>query len=101
MPRFVTITKWTPETAQKCWNKMTAIVRGEAPKAVNDAWAKLKIITIELAYGKNCSVTVTETEDMVAASVVLRYLGDVATLEVFPTIGLEDALKVRAMFEKK
>lgn len=80
---------------------MTALVRGAAPKGVNEAWAKLKIITVEMSYGNNCCVSVTETEDMIASSVVLRYLSDACTLEAFPSIGLEDALKVREISEKK
>ncbi|KPV64389.1 MAG: hypothetical protein AOA66_0200 [Candidatus Bathyarchaeota archaeon BA2] len=97
MVRFVTITRWTPQTARALDERWNTVITGKAPKAVLDAFAKVKVIALEISMGNNLSVLVYEIEekDLVEANIVGRYLKDVCTMETYPTIAFEDFLKVR------
>ena len=97
MVRFVSITRWTPQTVRaldELWNTVTT---GKAPKAVLDAFAKFKVIAFEFSLGNNLVVMVSEVEekDLVDAAIVTRYLQSVCTMESYQTISFEDYLKVR------
>ena len=96
MGMFVTITRWTPETARAIRERWMTVVNGKAPKAVLDGFAKVKVITQVTSLVNNCSVMVYELKDkdVVEANNVPQYLGDVCTMETFPVITIEDWLKV-------
>jgi len=68
-----------------------------APKAVMDAFAKMKIIAQVISPQNGCSVMVVEVTDQtwLDGTVVSRYVGDVASLECFPVCSLEEWLKVK------
>jgi len=93
---FVTITRWTPETSRALQERWLTVVNGTAPKAVLDAFAKVKVITQVTSLVNNCSVMVYELKDkdVVEANNVPHYLGDVCTMETFPVITIEDWVKV-------
>lgn len=93
---FVSITRWTPETARALQERWMTVVNGKAPKAVLDAQAKFKVIAQVVSLTNNCSVMVYEIEDKyrVEANNVASYLQDVCTMETFPVITMEDWLKV-------
>ena len=93
---FVTITRWTPQTTRALTERWMTVVNGTAPKAVLDAFAKIKVITQVTSLVNNLSVMVYEIEekDIVEANNVAAYLADVCTMETYPVITEEDWLKV-------
>jgi len=96
MARYVTIIRWTPQTARAIRKRWDTVVNGTAPKAVLDAFAKTKVIAQEISLDNNLSVMVYEVEekDIVEGSVVSLYLQDVCTQETYPVISFEDWMKV-------
>ena len=96
MVMFVTITRWTPETARALQERYMTVVKGTAPKAVLDAFAKFKIITEVTSLPSNIAVMVYELadKDFVEANNAAIYLQDVCTQETFPVITIEDWVQV-------
>ena len=92
--RVVTITRWTPQTARALRQRWDTIVRGTAPKAVLDAFAKFKIITHEISLTNRFSVMVSEIteKDYVEITPVSLYMQDVCTQESHLVISMEDYL---------
>jgi hypothetical protein len=95
MVRFVSITRWTPETARALAERWMAVVNGTAPKAVLDAFAKIKIITQEISLPNRLAVMVSEVEekDLLAIVPLSMYMQDVCTQEEYPVMSMEDYLK--------
>ena len=95
MVRFVEITRWTPETARALAERWMTVVNGTAPKAVLDAFAKIKIITQEISLPNRLAVMVSETEekDLVETTPLSMYMQDVCTQEEYPVMSMEDYLK--------
>ena len=96
MVRFVSITRWTPETARALRERWMTVVNGTAPKAVLDAFAKYKVIAQEISLGNNLAVMVMEIpeKDLVASTIVTAYLQDVCTMEGYAVMSFEDYMKV-------
>jgi len=95
MIRFVSITRWTPETARALRERYDTIIKGTAPKAVLDAFAKIKFITQEVSLSNRFVVMVSEVEekDLLATVPLSMYMQDVCTQEEYPVMSMEDYLK--------
>jgi len=63
MVLFVTITRWTPETARALPERWMTVVNGTAPKPVLDAFAKMKIVTQVISLANRFAVMVSEIEE--------------------------------------
>ena len=98
MGLFVSIYRWTPEQADALDRRWEAILAGKAPKAVRDAYAKMKFITQVVSPHNGFSLAVVEVTDeaWVDGSVVSAYLSDVCTEETYPVCSIEDYLEVKA-----
>jgi len=94
MVRFVSITRWTPETARAVRERWDTIIKGTAPKPVLDAFAKTKIITQEISLSNKIVLTVFEVEekDMIEVVPFSLYMQDVCTQEEYPVLSMEDYL---------
>jgi len=95
MVRLVVITRWTPQTARAIRERWNTIVKGTAPKAVLDAFAKIKIITNELSLPNRFGVMVFEMEEknrVEAGTILSLYMQDVCTQEEYPVVSMEDYL---------
>jgi hypothetical protein len=97
MGLFVSIARWTPEQAEAMEKRWDTILNGTAPKAVMDAWAKMKIVTQVVSPQNSFTLTVLEVTDQtwLDGTLVSRYVGDVCSLESYPACSLEEYLKVR------
>lgn len=95
MVRLVSITRWTPETARALVERWMTVVDGKAPKAVLNAFAKIKIIAQEISLPNRFSVMVFEVEekDLIKTIPLSMYLQDVCTQEECPVMTMEDYLK--------
>ena len=93
MARYVSISRWTPQTARALDERWNTVTTGKAPKVVQDAFAKFKIISFEIASGNDFSVMVFEVDEA-SADIVRRYLVDVCTMETYPVTSFEDWMKV-------
>ena len=96
MVRFVTITRWTPETARALRERWMTVVNGTAPKAVLNAFTKYKVIAQEISLANNLAFMLMEVpeKDLVASSIVTAYLQDVCTMESYTVMSFEDYMKV-------
>jgi len=97
MIRFVTITRWTPETARALAERWMTVVNGTAPKPVLDALAKIKIVTQQISLPNRFAVFVAEIEekDLLATVPLSLYMQDVCTEEEYTVMSMEEFLKVR------
>ena len=79
---------------EKRWD---TILNGTAPKAVMDAFGKMKIITQVVSPQNGFSVMVVEVTDQtwIDGTVLCRHVDDVVSLESFPVCTMEEYLKVR------
>jgi len=95
MVRFVAITRWTPETARALQERWMTLVNGTAPKAVLDAFAKVKVIANEISLPNRLAVMVFEVEekDSIETIPLSMYMQDVCTQEAHPVVSVEDYLK--------
>ena len=95
MIRFVSIIRWTPETARALAERWMTVVNGKAPKAVLNAFAKIKVITQEISLANRFAVMVFEVEekDLVDTTPLSMYMQDVCTEEEYPVMSMEDYLK--------
>lgn len=101
MPRFVNIVRWTPQTARALRERWNTVITGKAPKAVLDAFSKIKVVTFEISLGNNFSLMVYEVEekDLVEANIVAYYLAGVCKMETYPVISVQDyRSKVRGAY---
>jgi hypothetical protein len=98
MGRWVSITRWTPEQYSGLIKKWETIVNGTAPKPVLDAWAKIKIITMEFSPANQFTLMVWEMkdEDWPDAGLCSLYMQDVAHLESYPVFSIEEWTKIQA-----
>ncbi|MHA2246335.1 MAG: DUF3303 family protein [Candidatus Hodarchaeales archaeon] len=96
MARYVTITRWTPQTARALNERYASLIDGSAPKEVLDGWNKINTITLETSLNNRCSIHVYEVkdEDNIAAGVVSYYFQDVCTQETFPVLDAGDYAQV-------
>jgi len=99
MVRFVSITRWTPQTARALEERWMSVVNGTAPKAVLDAFAKIKIITQEISLANRFALMVFEIEekDLLETVPLSAYMQDVCTEEEYTVMSMEDYLKVREL----
>jgi hypothetical protein len=97
MGLFVSIYRWTPEQADALDRRWEAILKGTAPKAVRDAYARMKIITQVVSPQNGFSLAVLEVTDQtwVDGSVICAYLSDVCTQETYPVCSIEQYLEVK------
>ena len=97
MGLFVSISRYTPEQAEALEKRWDTILNGTAPKAVLDAWAKMKVITMVASPQNGFSLTVLEVTDQawIDGSVVSRYMSDVCSMEGYPVCSMEQWLEVR------
>jgi hypothetical protein len=93
MVMFVTITRWTPETARALQERWMKVINGTAPKPVLDAFAKQKIITQVISLMNRFALTVSEEEDYREGLPLGMYFQDVCTQEYYPVVSMEDYLK--------
>lgn len=97
MGLFVTISRWRPEQAEALEKRQDTLLKGTAPKAVMDAWAKMNIIAQVVSPQNGFGVMIVEVTDetWIDGTVLCRYMGDVVTLESYPVCSMEEYLKVR------
>jgi uncharacterized protein YlxP (DUF503 family) len=95
MVMFVTITRWTPETARAMQKRWMKVVNGTAPKPVLDAFAKEKIITQVISLTNRFTLMVSETEekDLSETLPLSMYFQDVCTQESYVVSSMEDYFK--------
>jgi len=95
MLRFVTITRWTPETARALVERWKTVINGTAPKPVLDAFSKIKVITQEISLSNRLAVMVFEMEekDLVEATPLSMYMQDVCTQEEYLVMNMEEYLR--------
>jgi len=96
MGLFVSITRYTPEQAEALEKRWDTILKGTAPKAVMDAWAKIKVITMVASPQNGFNLSVLEVTDQtwIDGTVVSRYMADVCSLESYPACSMEQWLEV-------
>jgi hypothetical protein len=94
MVRFATIVRWTPETARAVRERYDSIIKGKAPKAVLDAFTKIKWITQEISLPNHLAIMVFEVEekDFLAVQPLSLYMGEVCTEEEYQVMTFEDYL---------
>jgi len=94
MVRCVTITRWTPQTARAIRERWDTVIKGTAPKAVLDAFAKIKWITQDISLSNRLAVAVWEVEekDLIEISSLNLYMQDVCTEEEYMVMSMEDYL---------
>ncbi|MDH5391190.1 MAG: hypothetical protein OEX10_08580 [Candidatus Bathyarchaeota archaeon] len=95
MVRFVSITRWTPETARALQERWMTVINGTAPKAVLNAFAKIKVITNEVSLSNRFALMLFEIEekDLVETVLLSIYMQDVCTQEEYTVMSMEDYLK--------
>ncbi len=96
---FVSITRYTPDQAEALEERWNTIMNGTAPKAVVDAFSKMKIVNM-VQSPQNCfSLAIVDVTDQtwLEGTLICRYLADVATQENYPCVSAEDALKLQKM----
>jgi len=95
MVMFVTITRWTPETARAVAERWMTVVNGTAPKPVLDAFAKLKIITQAISLPNRFTVMVYEVaeKDLIETTALSMYFQDVCMQEQSTVMSMEDYMK--------
>jgi len=99
MGLFVTITRYTPEQAEALEERWNTIMNGTAPKAVMDAFSKMKFINMVQSPQNGFSLAIVEVTDQtwLAGTLMCRYLADVARMESYPCVSAEDMLKLQKM----
>jgi len=99
MIRFVSITRWTPQTARALEERWMTVINGTAPKAVLDAFAKIKFITQEISLSNRFAIMVSEIEekDLLETTPLSMYMQDVCTQEEYTVMTMEEYLKVREL----
>jgi len=99
MIRFVSITRWTPQTARALAERWMTVVNGTAPKAVLDAFAKIKIIAQEISLSNRFAIMVSEIEekDLLETVPLSMYMQDVCTQEEYTVMTMEEYFKVREL----
>jgi len=95
MIRFFSITRWTPETARALQERWMTVVNGTAPKAVLDAFAKIKFVTQQISLANRFAIMVAEIEekDLLATIPLSLYMQDVCTEEEYTVMSMEEYLK--------
>lgn len=99
MGLFVSIVRYTPEQAEALEERWNTVLSGTAPKAVMDAFSKMKILNMVESPQNGFSLSIMEVTDQtwLDGTLVCRYLADVAKMEIFPCVSAEDALKLQKM----
>lgn len=94
MVRFASIVRWTPITARAIRERYDSIVKGTAPEAVLDAFAKVKWITQEISLPNHLAIMVFEVEekDIPAIVPLSLYMQDVSTEDEYQVMTMEDYL---------
>jgi hypothetical protein len=96
MGLFVSIIRYTPEQAEALEKRWDTILKGTAPKAVMDAWAKIKVVTMVVSPQNGFNLSVLEVTDQtwIDGTVVTRYMQDVCSLESYPACSMEQWMEV-------
>ena len=99
MGLFVSIYRYTPEQVEALEERMNTIMNGTAPKAVLDAFSKMKIINWVESLNNGFSLVIAEVTDetWLDGNLINRYLGDVVKMEAYPCVSMEDSLKLSKM----
>jgi len=94
MVRFAAIVRWKPETARAVRERYDTIVKGTAPKAVLDAFFKIKWITQEISLPNHLAIMVFEVEekDLLEVALLPMYMGEVCTEDEYQVLSFEDYL---------
>jgi hypothetical protein len=97
MGLFVSIIRYTPEQAEALEERWDTVLNGTAPKAVMEAFSKMKIINMVQSPQNGFSLSIMEVTDQtwLDGTLVCRYLSDVASLEIHPCVSAEDWLKLK------
>ena len=95
MVRFISITRWTPETARALAERWMTVVNGTAPEAVLNAFAKIKVIANEISLPNRLVVMISEVDEKDLADTIplSMYMQDVCTQEEYPVMSMEDYMK--------
>jgi len=93
--RFVSITRWTPETARALAERWMTVVNGTAPQPVLDAYTKIKFITQQISLSNRFAIMVSEIEekDLLATVPLSTYMQEVCTSEEYTVMNMEEYLK--------
>ena len=97
MGLFVSISRYTPEQAEALEKRWDTILDGTAPKAVMDAWARMKVIAMVASPQNGFNLSVLEVTDQtwIDGTVVCRYMSDVCSMETYPVCSVEQWLEVK------
>lgn len=102
MGLFVSITKYTPEQVEALEKRWGTVLNGTAPKVVMDAYARMKVVAYVASPQNGFSLMITEVTDAtwLDGSLVCRYMADVAHMEIYPVVSMEDYLKLAEMLPR-
>ncbi len=102
MGLFVSITRYTPEQVEGLERRWETVVRGTAPKVVLDAFAKMKVLAYVASPQNGFSLMITEVTDQtwLDGTLVCRYMADVAHMDIYPVVSMEDYLKLAEMLPR-
>jgi len=97
MGLFVSISRWTPERAEAVEKRWDTLLNGTAPKAVMDAWAKMKIIAQVTSPQNGFALMVLDVTDQtwLDGTLICRYMADVCSFESYPACSMEQWLEVK------
>jgi len=97
MGLFVSIVRYTPEQAEALEERWDTVLNGTAPKAVMEAFSKMKIVNMVESPQNGFSLSIMEVTDQtwLDGTLVCRYLSDVASLEIYPCVSTDDWLKLK------
>ena len=93
--RYVVIAKYTPDNFRDVTKRMMSVATGEAPKPVLEAHKKFNYIAQESAIGSCYTFQIVETDDQKAMATVAAYFADLLNFEIYPTLSMEEAMKLR------
>ncbi|MDM8001036.1 MAG: hypothetical protein QUS33_13895 [Dehalococcoidia bacterium] len=91
MGLFVWIARYTPEQSIGVENRWNTMANGTAPKAVLEAWGRIKVLEMLPSPQNGFAMMVVDVPEdaWVDAAVCARYMADVWSLESYPVINME------------
>lgn len=97
MGLFVSIVRYTPEQVQALEERWNTVLNATAPRAVMEAFSKVKFINMVDSPQNGFSLSILEVTDetWLDGTLVCRYLADVARIESYACVSKEDWEKVR------
>ena len=93
--RYVVVGRYTPDKFRDVTKRMMSIATGEAPKPVLEAYKNLRYVVQESAIGSCCTFQIVESDNQQAMATVAAYFADLMHFEIYPSIPMEDAMKLR------